>query len=653
MTSLLIFDECIKLNNLTFSFIKDKKLLLFPLTSNKGIINDILQKCTYSDLEVEVLETSRIINQTAHTIREKYLEFIANIANDIRIGNENLKEFFVHPDGGISMWWMSLVAEKNTFKSDSFTRLVQFYSIADSVHAHEINKVIVSSKSKNLNNSIIEFCEKNKIEFIMAPQLRVKRSYKEFFSGNISFLLFFFIKWIYIKIILGKRRNILPSKNSKNVLCITYYPNIDTALAEKGIFKNKFYSSLQEEFEKNGKNKIIWVAIYVQRNDLSFHKGLKYAKLLIKNNYFFSYIDEFLTFFSFLKVFFNSIRFCRRFKKIERQLPAGHLFNKDLQVYSIFSEDWNNSFCGRICIENLLYLEAFKNMYKRLNNVDIGIYFYENHAWEKAMISAKNHTGSGIKMLAYQHSTFPRFLLNYFNHPSEIKDKKNYSIPKPDMILCNGNIPYCYFKESGWEDENLSIVEAIRFDYLTKILNRKWDGKKNILLVAFSISIEESSALLTIVHDALKNEKNLTVWLKPHPFLSFKSVLDKTGTLINDHFIIKNDPLEDLLPNVKGVIINESSAAIEALAYGCRIYSINMPEMVNMSQLRNIRSNLVKIVNSPDELRTSIRELVETIEKVDYEESNNLVHRFFYFNTESKPEKFLKIVMEGEKLNDS
>lgn len=652
MTYLLIFDEYIKYNNLSFPFNEHKKLILFPLTSSKGIIEKINEKCDSSGFDIEVLETSRIINQTADLIRGKYLEFIADLGNNVRFRDMNLKEYFVHPEGGISMWWMSLVAEKNTFKSDSFTRLVQFYSIADIVHVHEISKVIISSKSKTLNNSIMEFCDKNRIEFIMAPQLRVKRSYKEFFSGNISFLLFFFIRWIYIKIILGKRKNILPSKNSKNILCITYYPNIDIALAEKGIFKNKFYSSLQEEFEKNGKNKIIWVAIYVQRTDISFHKGLKYAKLLKKNNYFFSYLDEFLTVFSFMKVFSNSIRFCRRFKKIERQLPAGHFFNKDLQVYSIFSEDWNNSFCGRICIENLLYFEAFKNMYKRLNNVDVGVYFYENHAWEKAMISAKNHTGSGVTMLAYQHSTFPRFLLNYFNHPSEIKDKEKYSIPKPDMILCNGNIPYCCFKESGWEDDKLSIVEAIRFDYLKEILNRKWDGKKNIVLVAFSISIEESSAVLTIVHEALKNEKNLTVWLKPHPFLSFKSVLDKTGITISDHFMIKNNSLEELLPYVKGVIINESSAAIEALAYDCRIFSINMPEIVNMSQLRNIRSDLVKIVNSPEELRTDVCELMEKTEKVDYEESNNLVNRFFYFNNESKPEKFLKIVMKGDRLND-
>lgn len=438
----------------------------------------------------------------------------------------------------------------------------------------------------------------------------------------------------------------LESKNGKSILFITYYPNIDTALAKKGILKNKYYSTLQEEFEKNGKNTIIWVALYVQRNDISFYQSLRYAKSFIKNGYRFSYLDEFLTISSFLKAFINYMRLCRRFKEREKQLPKYHFFEKDLQVYPIFSEDWNNSFCGKVCIENLIFFEAFKNMYEKMKNVDKGLYFCEMHAWEKAMLGARDSVGSNIKMLAYQHSTFPKFLLNHFNHPSEIKYNGEYAMPKPDVILCDGEIPYGYFKESGWMDNKLNIVEAIRFDYLKEILNGKWHLKKNILLVAFSISIEESSAVLSIVHEALKNEKDLTVWLKPHPYLPFKSVLDRTGILLSNHFIIKNCSLEDLLPEVKGVVINESSAAIEAIAYGCKIFSINMPEIVNMSQLRYIESDLVKIVNSANELRIAVREMVEKKEEIEYEESKNLVNRFFYFNESKKPEKFLKIIKE-------
>ncbi|MBA7713619.1 hypothetical protein ES703_122625 [subsurface metagenome] len=238
-------------------------------------------------------------------------------------------------------------------------------------------------------------------------------------------------------------------------------------------------------------------------------------------------------------------------------------------------------------------------------------------------------------------------LLNYFNHPSELQEADSkFAMPKPDKMACDGEISHNYFRESGWREDELTIVEAIRYAHLRDILQHGREAKDNVILVAFSISVEESAAILNMVYEGLKDATNVKVWLKPHPFLPMDSVLKKSGISLSDvQFEIKQGQIEKLLPNVKGVIISESSVAIEALAYGCRIITLNLPDMVNMSPLRGIPSNLVKYVNSAVQLKETVNELVAEDEENNREENKELINKVFYFNTTSaKPERFLEVL---------
>ncbi|MFC1951672.1 TIGR04326 family surface carbohydrate biosynthesis protein [Chloroflexota bacterium] len=657
MPCLLVFDDNISdedINSLSLG--EEDSMILFPLTSKQNLLNQVMSRCHAEGIkDVKVIETGHIIDEMADGIRDKYIEFIAGLPDKFRIQGKTIKEWFYYPDGGISLWWLSLVAEKNPFKSDSFNRLVQLYSMIGVIEEHKVKRIILSCSSRKLESALGLYCKENSAPFMLLPS-RQERGIRKLldkypalmaFIGACVYLSNEFVRWINIKSSVRYRlKKRIDTKINNPILVVTYYPNIDTGLAGNGIFKNMYYLPLQEEWEKQGRE-IIWVAMYVHNNSISFAEGLRYARQFITDGYRFVFINEFLTATSFAKIFIGLLWSLIRFKKIERELPDYHYFNENVSVYSIFREDWYQSFCGVINVQGFLYLEAFKNMFKKLGGIRKGVYYCEMHAWEKALLAAKKRYAAEMELFGYQHSTVSRMLLNHFNHPSELqKSNSKYSMPKPDKIACDGEISRNYFRESGWREDELTVVEAIRYGHLRDITPHERKLKDNVILVVLSINVEESIAILNMAYEGLKEATNIKVWLKPHPFLAIDLVLKKSGISLSDvQFEIKKGQIEKLLPDVNGLIIGESTVALEALAYGCRIITLNLPDMVNMSPLRGIQSNLVKYVGSAAQLQKVANELIKESEEDNSREVKELINQFFYFNKASaKPEKFLELL---------
>ena len=427
MSCLLIFDDIDKIP------IKgEKSIILFPLTAKQCILDQVKDKCYAAGIKkVEIIETGRIVNETADEIRDKYIEFIAKLPDKFKIDGKNLREWFYHPDGGISLWWLSLVAEKNPFKSDSFNILVQLYSVIRIIKENKVTKIILSCNSKKLISALNLYCKENLISFVLLPdgkvcnikKVNVNLSIMNFLSANIH-LSYKFLRWLYIKHFTNDLKTRIDINTNNPALIVTHYPYIDTESASKGIFKNKYYLPLQEELEKQRRD-IVWVAISVQNTSVSFCKSLEYAKAFIKNGYHFVFLEEFLTVTSFIKIFRNMLWSWKKFKKIEKELPKHHFFSENVSIYPILQDDWYSSFCGTTCMEGFLYFEAFKNMFKKLDGIQKGVYYCEMVALEKALLAAKNMYAKNIELFGYQHSTVSRMLLSYFNFHTKKSPSEN------------------------------------------------------------------------------------------------------------------------------------------------------------------------------------------------------------------------------------
>ncbi len=662
MKTLIVFDSWLAIKELNFAiFNAEDEIHLFALTSRRVIVDALQKKLSNKGCKVNVVRTGELINYNAEKLRGRYLKFIATLPKQFKYNETNLKEFFAI-DKYASLWWFSLVAEKNTYKSNAFNTLVQFDAIVDVIDKENIKNVVYSSDNNKLRCALTGYTKARLINFKTVPTGRkktIKNKMLEwqqlFFVKHAIILLYgvitFFFKTLKIKNKLNKfnsprRRLGRISEKDKALICITYYPNFDISLAKKeGILKNKHFGCLQDSMEDDKAN-IIWIAMYVQNNIMDFTDSINYAEKFIEKGYNLFLLEEFNSVFIQVKSLFTMIKSAIKFLRVKKIIAKMHEFN-GYNFYAIFKDDWYSSFMGRTGYYGILYYNIFKLLFDKLGTGKY-LYFCEMHAWEKALILARNAVNSENILLSYQPCTVSKMLLNYFNHKQEIEDNGNYPLPKPDKILCNGQVTYRYMKECGWEENKIMIVEAVKYNYLKKYLGIKWEKRRKNVLLLFSIDPRESSSILNIAYESLKDIHDIEVWIRPHPFLQLEEVFRLAGISQKDCFFqIKNGAIEDIFSEVRIVIGGETGVCIEALAFGCEVINVNVPEWINMSPLKNINSKIIRTVNSADELEKTVLDIFDEKynSQLHIQESQKIINDYFYLNKHKDlPEKFLKLL---------
>ncbi len=655
MRTLVIFDSYVKTERIPLpSFEAKDTVFLFPLTSKSYITTAVGKRMANATDNLRTLQTAGIINSAAKRLRDKYIQFIAELPERIQYNGRNLKEFFAI-DEFSTLWWFSLIAEKNIYKSDAFNTLAQLDSIIEVIKCAGIKKIIFGCGSRKLRIALQEYAYSNSIVFDLLPTNSIrglKRRIREcqnilYLKHILSLLRFavhFFLKTWQIK----KKVSNLNREISKNdpLLLFTYYPSIDMSLAQRGIFKNKYYIHLQEALE-NERQYIIWIAMYGRTNSISLEESLDYAEKFIKNGYVIYFPEEFNSIGIQIRTLLTMLISGLKFLRLEKTISRMHAFD-DYNFYPIFRDDWYSSFAGVVGYCGLMYYDMFKSLLSKLQARKC-LYYCEMQAWEKALISARDAVRGTIPLLGYQHTSVSSMLMNYFNYPGEIIDERSYALRHPDNIVCNSRIVYNYMRESGWPKEKLLVAEAIRYNHLKQYMKTKWNKNKKTVLLVFSISPEESSSILNLAYESFKETADIEIWVKPHPLLEFEEVL-RFSNISKESlpFQIKNGPIEDLLSEARIVIVGESSVSIEALTFGCEVVIVNVPEWINMSSLRYVRSELIRTVNSPEELRQTVSNIFneEYRPEIHRTEASRIVNDYFYLNQDSDiPTKLLELLI--------
>lgn len=655
MKSLFIFDSTIRLEKVPFKQLTQQgEVYLFPLSSKSEILRKIEGLLTQEGTEICILPSADLLNKSAENIRDMYIKLIAELPDKVKVDNQNLKEWFA-VDQTLSLWWLSLVSEKNTSKSEFFNKLVQLDAIVDVIKEKGIEKIFFGCRNNKLKKALSIYAVEHSIELILMPAKKVeglKRNFWEFqrffylrhILLLVRFATNFFLRTLAIKQRIGKLKRDVVGEES--LLLITPYPTFDIGLAEKGIFQNKLYHHLQEGLEAQGR-KITWIAIFADNNSLSLDKSLEYAENFIKNGYAIFFTEEFNSAGIQFKSFMAMMKCGLKFLRIEKTM-AQAMRLKDYNFYPILRDDCYLSFSGKEGYYHLIFYYIWQKVLKQFK-AEKCLYYCEMHAWEKALILAGNAVKNKIPLLAYQHATVSRMLLNYFNDPLEMRYDAEYNIPQPDKIICNGEIPLDYMKESGWAEDKLVIAEAIRYDYLKKY-GRHSVRKKNVVLLALSIGEQESASLLNIVLEAIQDLNGIAVWVKPHPFLSMDKVFKCADIPREDFcFDIKNEPIEELLPEVRIVIAGQSGVSVEALAAGCEVITLNIPEQINMSPLTGTRSSLIWNISSCKELREIVIEIMSQHydSQKHMQEAGKIINRYFYLNPNSNNPRSLLRILES------
>ena len=643
---LFVFDETVLTRGVGPAVPAGARVRLFPLTARPEAVRHARERLGAAGADVEELPSGRFVDEAAARLRTRYIEFVADLPRRCREAGADVKGLFA-VDAHASLWWFSLVAEKNTVKSDAFHRLAQADAAAQVAGESGAQEARLCLRHYRLSRVLRSRLESMGLTVHLCNPSRLQQAAQSPFGlylRSLATLLRFAVRsmgtgWLTRLAVGG------PPAHRKDTpfLFVTYYPNLDRSLAEKGIFHNAYCRPLQESLERGGVP-TTWLALSVG-SAASFRDGLRWAAGFRKRGTDFLILEQFAGWLLPLRTVWETLRSGWRFHRLQPAIERACLWD-GVSIFPILAWEWYDSFAGETGFTGLWFYRVFQEVCRRLGPRKV-LYYQEMHAWEKALIAAAAGHGGGALLLGYQHAATPWMLLNFFNSPSELGDRGRYPLPQPGHILCDGEVSRRYMRGCGWPEGKLLLAEAVRYAYLAGCRGRNWD-KRDAVLIPLSISIVESAAILSMAREALRGLVKTEVWIKPHPLLALDKVWERSGLSPRaPGWSVVEGAVGPWLEKAKVVVVGESGVALEALASGCRVVVASTPELVNLSPLWGMTCACVTKADSVSGLREAVmKDLAQPIDEKDQEDAWRIVDDFFCFADEGAgAPRILDIIM--------
>jgi len=424
----------------------------------------------------------------------------------------------------------------------------------------------------------------NKNYFLNNIFLTLKTLFKKFFllTKVIIRIIIFSIKNIIYSLVL----NFIPLKNfkfnnNKLNLYLTRFP-----LHFKNTNKEEKYSFMFDQDINNNAYLIDIISDGVHQN-LSLIGCLKSIKRLLKLNSKFILLDKYIKFYDYISIFIKIplivitylflINKNYSFKNIDLSFS--------IQIEQIYSLSKNI---------RLLFLAPKIERISKNKFINKIIYTVFEFPYGKLVSYFFNNSGS-IKTIGMQHG--PSSLRKLYHYSNISKKNNNYF---PSKIICEDFYSMKIYKES--KHKNISIMKKIpRLEYLSHF---KGSTKRKYNLIFGGL--HDSNIILIELEEYLKST-DIKFIFKPHPRSKLsnetKSLIKKLDNLetTNEHFI-------NLLKYCNFVFCTYSSIGYESILLNFDVKIIDLPGLVNLSQLADI--NFIKSENLSKKIEFISRERI-------------------------------------------
>jgi surface carbohydrate biosynthesis protein (TIGR04326 family) len=645
---LLIFDQDVNVKKLA-SIVKSNtvnSIKLFPLTSMWNISQRIREEFEVNDgVKVECVNSALLFDKQVDRIRAKIAKWSHELGN-YQIAGRSIKKWFLLPDGRASTWWFSLLAEKNTLKTSAFFRMAQIQAVDKIISENSFDLCLLSIGHRDFNQAVGKLLARHGLNVqLVRPMNLDKFSFRSMKAliFPINSLLFKGLKaFAYLNLQLFravKARVIMPSfrkrikKIDNDLLFISYFPSVDKIAAQKGTLKNKYAIPLQEKLSELGK-KITWLWMYVPLDGNSYGDALAYGKKFAKNDHINFFLEEFICLKVYLKTLWYWLRQVRLFLKLKKSIPDTILTdNLTAPECALFvNRLMQKSFIGYAGIQGILFLQVYKRLFSKLTEPHICLYYSEMHAWENALNIASGQCSVSVRTIGFQHTSISK---NYFHYLKSSKEFQGLdTCPGPDILACNGDYTRDWLRSNGFN--NTTKVEAIRHLYLYDLLKIEPERfeKENVVLIAGSIDKRETMALIAMFHQAFPSKSNnFQIWLKAHPSLSFEQILkDMELNAEQTGYVIKNEPISELVRKSKITVAGSSTVSIEALAAGNIVILPIFPDKMFMNPLKGFEEFYTNPC-TPEQLRNTIVQNLASENILDYGKIKTFISHYWCLDT--------------------
>ena len=170
-----------------------------------------------------------LIEKNAELVRSEYLSFVHMLGKDIRIKGKNLVEHFLLPEG-ISLWWMTLLAEKSPFRSRTVQNCLRLIALKKYLIDNSISHVELVSSSYGLVKSISLLCSSLGVSF---HNRSTKKRFKRYMLFSARKKVVYFLQGFYYFLLKINELRFIKIKNSESyfkensIFLFSYFDNLN------------------------------------------------------------------------------------------------------------------------------------------------------------------------------------------------------------------------------------------------------------------------------------------------------------------------------------------------------------------------------------------------------------------------------------------
>lgn len=394
-------------------------------------------------------------------------------------------------------------------------------------------------------------------------------------------------------------------------LFVSYLFNISRKNIAQGQFKSSYWGDLSKLLIKSN-HKTNWLHIYIKDcfhpNAKSVAESIKALNRNKKSGQVHVMVESFLS----IVVIVTTLVDWNRLRKFGNKYRStmSKEGGKDSIIWPLLKSDWESSTRGEYAMSTALYANLIDSAIKSLPTQKTAVYLQENIGWEFSFIQAWRAHAHG-KIIGWPHGAIRFWDLRYFFERGEFSDQTVYARPRPDFVATSGRLDKLQLINSGYPEEELVEVEALRFMYLNAYRKKIDEGDSTLnnkginLLVIGDYSKTSTRFLLELLNTASRKlPKKINVTIKFHP-----SCIIEHNEYPNILFEVTASPISELLSShTIAVTGNLTSAGIEAYCAGLHLITCLNIKGLNKSPLRDIKD--VTFVSSAEELFSTIQAIV-------------------------------------------
>ena len=520
------------------------------------------------DSKIDLFE---YIDTNSNLLKKQYLEIVFNIGN-LKINNIALRNVF--DLNGHSLWEMSLINEKNIYKTNSVFKTIKYLALKKILNENLNKDITIFFLEKSLQNILKkEFADKKLI--FHNSNYSFKEKFKNILNQNRLYNYIYFLYFFFKNCNFSKKVKIDFSK--KKFFIFSYFTHYDSKKFAENIFYPKQWAHLWEMVN----NHTNFIQLFIPDKKFKFFFQIKnfLKKKKIENLKSGNFINEYITFKYFNKVRkdFKNLKSRVNFSEIENLFQG----NKEYEFfYKINKELFISSLSGYALLQNLVWINIFDDILSRTPKHGFGIFLYENQPWEKALITSWKKFNHG-QLIGYSHTTINYWHLNYFNHP-RYNESDYFEKFHPDLIAVSSEISKNFLLEQSINLKKIIEVEALRYTWILNKINKNKEkkNKKILFLGDYKNTINEKliNILNQLKFQLIKSGFEIT--FKPHPANITKNI-DKNIRQTNEDLEFLVDKFESVVSS------NTTSAIIEVLSCGIQTFLFKDKNNFDLSPLKN------------------------------------------------------------------